>query len=711
MLFSSILSVSSRLKSTQHFPLFHFSYLISYPFNSRPSSCIPHQDSLMGSYHELPTIHHFSHNTLFFHLRSVSNLPVARKLHALLVVHGYLHQNHSLVLGAQLVHIYVSLNSLQEALLVFNHLPKRNSFAWNSIIKGLVDTDNFTKALDFYHSMIREGSAADNFTFPLVLKACSGLSDLQQGRKIHESIESVRVRSNAKPNIFVQCALIHMFAKCGSLGEARMIFENMPTRDLATWGAMISGMMQEGTWFEALNLFRRMRMEGFMVDSVIVATVIPACGRIRNLQIGMGLHGCAIKFGLDDDLYVSNALIDMYCKCGHTEMAECLFRSIEFKDVISWSSLLAGYSQNCAYTECLALFSEMMGLGLRPTSVTLASVLPSFSVLKLFKQGKEIHNYAIRQGFELDVFIASALIDFYCKCRLTREAEIIFDIMADRDIAIGNSLVAGYASNGDVDSAFQTLRRLQKGGFRLSSITIVSVIPLCNRFTMLNKGKELHAYVTRSSLGSVVAVNNSLIDMYCKCGCLDLAKKVFDLMTERDVVTYNIIIAAFGMHGYGDQAIMFFDHMKEQRIEPDKVTFIALLSACSHAGLIESGFSFYNSMLQDYGISPEMEHYSCMVDLYSRSGSLEDAWSFVGKIVEPNIDVLGSLLGACRVHKRVDIAELVSKRIFERRPEDPGYYILLSNIYADAGRWVDVMKVRAMIQEQSLKKKAGNSWT
>ncbi|URE26966.1 PPR repeat [Musa troglodytarum] len=272
-------------------------------------------------------------------------------------------------------------------------------------------------------------------------------------------------------------------------------------------------------------------------------------------------------------------------------------------------------------------------------------------------------------------------------------------------------MIAGYVLDGDVHSAFQTLRRIHRSGLRPNYVTVVTVLPLCNRFAMLNHGKELHGYVTRGGLSSVVSVNNSLIDMYCKCGCLEHGKKVYTQMINRDIVTYNTIIAALGMHGHGNQAVMFFDHMKKERINPDRVTFIALLSACSHAGFIDRGFSYYNSMTEDYGILPDMEHYSCMVDLYARSGYLDDAWEFIKSMpVDPDIDVLGSLLSACRIYKRIDLAEFISMRIFEKKPEDPGYYVLLSNIYAAVGRWADVKKVRAMIKDKGLMKKPGNSW-
>ncbi|XP_010271068.1 PREDICTED: putative pentatricopeptide repeat-containing protein At3g01580 [Nelumbo nucifera] len=651
-------------------------------------------------------------NNLFTHLRSPTTLSEVKEIHSVLVVNGFFHPSSSdMLFGPQLVKIYVGFGNLHEALLVFGQLPQKNNFAWNSILRGFVEAGQFSEALDFYHLMLREGLLPDNFTYPLVLKACSSLSDLEEGRRIRSLIKFHESHHRKETNIFVQCAMIDMFAKCGSLNEARFIFDEMPSKDLVSWSAMICGAVQNGEWFEALCLFRRMRSEGLRPDSVIVATILPACGKLGFELLGMGLQSCAIRSGFENDLFVSNAMIDMYCKCGDTHVARRVFYRMVFKDVVSWSTLIAGHSQNCEYYECLQLYVKMNALGVGTNAVTVASVLPAFATLKMLKQGKEMHNYLLRHGFESDVFVGSALIDMYANCGSMRDAESLFQIMSGTDITIWNSMIVGHALNGDVDSAFGILRRIQQSKHRPNSITLVSIIPLCTEMGTIRQGKEIHGCAIRNCLGSVVCVGNSLINMYCKCGYLELGVKVFDQMVEKDVVTYNTIIAAHGIHGYGERAFSFFDKMKEERIGPDKLTFIALLSACSHAGLLEWGWFFYNSMINEYGILPDMEHHSCMVDLLGRSGYLDEAWEFIRRMpVEPDISVLGSLLGACRVYNRLDLAEIVARITFEKNPEDPGYYILLSNIYASSGRWADASRIRAMIKEKGLTKKPGNSW-
>uniref|UniRef100_A0A0E0AN68 Uncharacterized protein n=1 Tax=Oryza glumipatula TaxID=40148 RepID=A0A0E0AN68_9ORYZ len=651
-----------------------------------------------------------SHASLLLRLQSCPDFQEARRLHAAVLVGGH---GHGTVLVAQLVRAYAKLGDVAHALRVFDGMPRRNSFAWNAVIKGLVDAGRFSEALEMFWGMVNDGSVAvDGFTYPPVIKACAALGAVAQGRKVWEMVEADIASGNARPNVFVQCALVDMFAKCGCLDEARNVFESMQVRDLAAWTAMIGGTVHSGNWLEVVDLFNHMRSEGFGVDSLIAATVISACGRAGELQVGTALHGCAVKSGASGDIYVSNALVDMYCKCGCVEMADCLFWSTNSKDVVSWSSLIVGYSQNGMHNVSVSLFCEMISLGINPNSSTLASILPCLSVLKLIRSGKEIHCFSIRHGLERSEFVVSALIDLYSKQGLIRVAETIFWLTLDKDLAIWNSMVAGYAVNGYSDSAFCALRLLQKVGLKPDHVTVVSVLPLCNQHNMLIQGKELHAYVIKYCINSVCSVNNALLDMYCKCGFLEVAKEVFQLMTERNTVTYNILISSFGKHNHEDQALSFFDLMKRDRIAPDKVTFVALLSCCSHAGLIDKGLHLYHSMLHDYNISPEKEHYSCIVDLYSRCGKLDEAWCFMSNMAEePEIDVLGGLLAACRVHNRMDIAELVGKRIFEQNPNDPGYHILLSNIYADAGMWSDVTRIRTMIQERNLKKETGNSLT
>ncbi|KAH7837813.1 hypothetical protein Vadar_018317 [Vaccinium darrowii] len=518
-------------------------------------------------------------------LAAPHNLSQLRRLHALLIVGGGFFHSTDTALGSHLVHTYVKFGSVHEALLVFHHhlLPQKNKnnhnhkiIAWNAILRGYVNAGQFSEAIELYNLMLtqRNPLVPDNFTYPLVLKACSGISALQTGRGIVESIRFNTTHSNKKPNIYVECAAVDMFAKCGSLGEARMVFEDMTSRDLASWTAIICGTMHIGNWLEALHLFTRMRSEqGIKPDSAIVAVLLRVCGRLEEArQLGMTLQGFAIRSGFETDLYISNALVDMYCKCGDTLEAYRIFSNMVHKDAVSWNTLIAGYVQNCDYPRSIELYLEMKSFGVRTTAVTAASVLPGFGRLKLLKQGKELHSYILKQGFLSDIVLASALIDMYANCGAKREAEHIFGIMSDKDIVVWNSMIVGCACDEDFDSAFRIFRGVWHSGLKPNSITLISILPVCAKWGTVKQGKEVHGYAIRSSLGTVVSVVNCLLDMYCKCGYLDLGAKVFDKMSEKNVVTYNTVISAHGIHGQAQQAFSFFDMMKAANIRPNKLT-------------------------------------------------------------------------------------------------------------------------------------------
>ncbi|KAJ0113354.1 hypothetical protein Patl1_00765 [Pistacia atlantica] len=453
---------------------------------------------------------------LFSQLKSPPHVFEAKRLHAILIVRGFFSPTCTdRVLAPQLVNVYVNYGCLREAFLVFDKLPnKSNNIAWNAILRGFIDTGQFSKAIEFYYLMLREGVVPDNFTYPLVLKACSGLNDLEQGK------------------------------------------------------------------------------------------------------------------------------------------------------------------------------------------------------LKLLKQGKEMHNYILKQVFESDVVVGSALIDMYANCGATREAKHVFEVMLDSGINIWNSMIVGYSLNGDLDSAFEIFRRMWDSKIRPNYITLMSILPMCTKVGSVRLGKEIHGYATRSGLGfTVVSVQNSTIDMYCKCGHLELGLKVFNKMREKNIVTYNTIISAYGIHGCGNEAFALFEEMKTARISPNKVTFVSLLSACSHSGVVDKGWFFYNAMINNYHILPDMEHFSCMVDLLGRAGHLHDACNFIRRMpVEPDIDVLGSLLGACKVHNNFELAELVGDLILQKSQKDSGYHVLLSNIYAATDRWNDALKVRTMMKKKCLIKEPGRSW-
>ncbi|XP_057861166.2 putative pentatricopeptide repeat-containing protein At3g23330 isoform X2 [Cryptomeria japonica] len=370
-----------------------------------------------------------------------------------------------------------------------------------------------------------------------------------------------------------------------------------------------------------------------------------------------------------------------------------------------------GYVQSGCSVEAWKLFRQMLLDGIDSNPMTLTIVLPVCSYSENLQLGKMIHGYVVRRRFDLDIFVGSALIDFYAKCRRVDVACQLFDRMPEANVVSWTAMIACYAQNEHANDALKCFRRMQLAGVKPNEITIVSVLPACAQLAALQQGKQIHQYVLKIGFMRIISVGNALIDMYSKCGSINIASRVFDKIIDKNVVSWSAMIAGFGMHGKGESALELFNQMQYTAIEPDYVTFIGVLSACSHAGLVDEGWQYFNMMREKYGISHVVEHYACMVDLLGRAGQLHEAQTLIEKMpLEPSSSVWGALLAACRVHSNLELGEHAFKWILKLEPENVGNYILLANIYAAVGRWDRMEKVRIMMKKRSLRKVPGYSW-
>jgi pentatricopeptide repeat protein len=298
----------------------------------------------------------------------------------------------------------------------------------------------------------------------------------------------------------------------------------------------------------------------------------------------------------------------------------------------------------------------------------------------------------------------------YAKCGNVNIAHKLFERMPKQDVVSWTAIIAAYSQNGHPHEALAFFNEMQVQGIKPNSITIVSVLPACAHLLALEQGKQIHGYAIRSGFESDVVVGTGLVNMYAKCGNVNIAHKLFERMPEQDVVSWNAMILAYGIHGHGEDALALFSQMQQTGTKPDHITFTAILTACSHAGLVDQGWQYFECMKSDYGLAPKLEHYACLVDLLGRAGHLDEAHDIIKKMpLEPNANVWGALLGACRIHCNIELGEQAAKHLFELEPNNAGYYVLLSNIYAEARRWEDVVKLRTMMKERGVKKQPGCS--
>eukprot|EP01018_Ginkgo_biloba_P011198 Gb_27463 [translate_table: standard] len=624
------------------------------------------------------------------------SLPEGKLVHAHMNDMGFMPDR---FLRNTLVNMYIKCGNLMDARRVFDQMPERDVFSWTVMIAACNRHGLAEEALTLFYQMQRSDIQSNQFTFASVLPACASLAVMEQGVNIHEEI----IRTGFQSDIFVANALVDMYAKCGNMKNARNVFDKMPKRDVVSWTTMITGYAQNRDIDEALKLFQEMPE--------------------RNVVSW-------------------TAMIAGYAQNGHGEEALKLFEKMPRRDVASWNAIIAGHAQTGHGDEALNLFRQMKLAGTMPNSKTFASVLPACASLAALEQGMEIHEEIIKSGFQSDMFVANALVDMYAKCGSMEKARDLFEKMHQRDTVSWTAMIAGYTNSGHVDEAlklFQKIpqpdmfswtamiagyaqnghgeealelfRRMQLAGVKSDSKTFVIVLQVCANLAALEQGMEVHKEIVRNGFQSNVIVANSLTDMYAKCGSIENARNVFDKIQQRDVATWNAIIAGYAMHGYGKEALDLFEQMEHSSMHPNHVTLVCVLSACCHAGLVDAGWQYFDCMSQHYHITPAMEHYGCMVDLLGRAGRLDEAQDFINKMpITPDATVWRSLLGACRIHNNIELGECVADHLFELEPKNASSYVLLSNMYAAADRWDDIEKVRKMMKDRRVIKIPGCSW-
>ncbi|KAF8401924.1 hypothetical protein HHK36_012875 [Tetracentron sinense] len=431
-----------------------------------------------------------------------------------------------------------------------------------------------------------------------------------------------------------------------------------------------------------------------------------------DLERGKEIHGELMRSGFELDGFVSSALVDMYGKCGCLERAKEVFEQIPRKSVVYWNSMIAGYGSSGDSDSCLELFRRMNEEGMKPTLITLSSLLMASSRSAKLQQGKFIHGYIIRNRIEADIFVNSSLIDLYFKCGSVGSAEFVFEMMSKTNVVSWNVMISGYVMIGCYFEALGIFRDMRAAGVRSDAVTFTSILSACSQLATLEQGREIHNYIIGSEFESNEIVMGALLDMYAKCGAVDEALRVFDQLPVRDCVSWTSMITAYGSHGQAIEALSLFSKMQQSKAKPDRITFLAVLSTCSHAGLVDEGCYYFNQMTDAYGIKPTLEHYSCLIDLLGRAGRLREAYAILQNTptLKADVGLLSTLFSACNIHRDLELGEEIASLLIEKDPEDPSTYIILSNMYASVRKWEEVGKVRLKMKELGLKKNPGCSW-
>ncbi|XP_057858599.2 pentatricopeptide repeat-containing protein At2g27610-like [Cryptomeria japonica] len=607
----------------------------------------------------------------------------------------------------KLINFYVKCERLVDAHKVLDHTRERDSISWNTIIAAYRRHGYPREAVTLFHQMQRTGLQPDQFTFASVLPACAKMGALEQGMCIHKSIKDRGMSSD----VVVATALVDMYAKCGSMHKARELFDKMPQRNVVSWNAMIAGYAQNLFVEKALETFKQMQLACVKPDSTTFASILPACAQMGALEHGTAIHHIIIESGFFSDIIVGNALADMYAKCGSIDKARELFDKMPEKGVVSWTAMIAGYAQNGFVEKALETFKQMQLAGVKPNCTTFSSILPACAKMGALEQGMDIHQSITEGGFLSDVVVATALVDMYAKCGIIDKAHQLFDKMPQRDVMSWNAMIAGYTQIGFVDRAVETFKQLRLAGVKPNSTTFASILPACAKMGALEQGMDIHQSIMEGGFLSDVVVATALVDMYAKCGSIDKARELFDRIPQKDVMSWNAMIAGYAQNGFSKDALEILELMKHSGTYPDIGSFACVLFACSHAGLVDEGCTYFNHMINPYCITPTVDHYVCMVDLLARAGYLEDTLNFIIKMpVKPVVVVWKCFLGACRSNMNIGLGVFTANLLLDLDPKSAATYVLLSNIYAEVGRWGEAQMVRRLMDERRIKKIPGCSW-
>ncbi|GLT79575.1 hypothetical protein SLA2020_510580 [Shorea laevis] len=607
-----------------------------------------------------------------------------------------------------MVAAYANSGRLTEARKLFGQVPVKSSITWNSLISGCCQCGLEIEAFELFWEMQFQGRKPNQYTMGSLLRLCSLLTMLRRGQQIH----GYAVRTQFDLNVYVVTGLVDMYAKCMCILEAEYLFNMMPeSKNHVMWSAMVAGYSQNGNGYKAIECFRDMRTEGVECNQFTFPSVLTACAAVVACSFGVQVHGCIVRSGFEANVYVKSALVDMYAKCSDLNSARMILENMEVDDVVSWNSMIVGSVRQGCEEEALSVFQKMHERDMRMDEFTYPSVLNCFASMKDMRNARSIHCLIIKTGFEDYKLVNNALVDMYAKQGSSDCAMQVFNHMPDKDVVTWTSLVTGYSCNGSYEEALKLFCGMQTAGIYPDHVIVASILSSCAELTALEFGQQVHANFIKSGLHSSLSVDNSLLSMYAKCGCIEDARQVFDSMQVRNVITWTALIVGYAQNGKGRDSIQIYDEMIAGGTKPDYVTFIGLLFACSHAGLSESGCSYFESMDKVYGIKPGPEHYACMIDLLGRSGKLAEAEKLLNQMVlQPDAAIWKSLLAACRVHGNLELAVRAAKNLFELEPMNAVPYILLSNMYSAANKWEDVAKIRRLMKSRGISKEPGCSW-
>ncbi|XP_031500576.1 pentatricopeptide repeat-containing protein At4g04370 isoform X1 [Nymphaea colorata] len=670
-----------------------------------PSFVDTHHQSLLtysSMFREGVPISFQSYPSLLKACATLGSLDFGRMVHHNIVKMGF---SSDVYIGASLIDMYAKLGEINDAHHAFVELPERSVVPWTAIITGYSQNGDINMAFSMCNMMRFEGMQPNSVT---MLTLLAGIDLLVHLVCVHGSI----IKFGVESDIRVANSLVNVYTRCGSLESGERVFYGMAERDIVSWNTMISGHSQYGNVEVAVDLLQHMQLfGGAKPDFQTLGSLASGIANEGLLALGKSIHALIVSYGFESDVIIQTALMGMYSKCGSLDDAMLLFENARHRDDVSWMTIISGLVLNDRADESLTIFAQMFQARYIPSTAIIACAIAACSQLCALDKGTSIHAYLIRNHTDIDIAAGNSLVTMYAKCRRLELAWRVFERMNERDVVSWNAIVSGHTQTGQLDKALLLFAKMKLTDQRPDLVTMVGLLQACAACGALHQGKWIHGFILRHNLEASLLMDTALVDMYCKSGDIDTAMKCFNQMPQKDVVSWSTIIAGCGSHGKGKLSLSLYLEMLESGIQPNNVTFLALLSACSHAGLVFEGLRLYKSMVDDHRLKPKMEHSACIIDLLSRAGKVNDAYKFINSGgISCTTDMLGILLTNSKNHGNVGLSKDITEEIVAKEPETAENFVQLAQSYAAISNWEGMAQMWVRMKSLGLKKSPGWSY-
>ncbi|KAK6144900.1 hypothetical protein DH2020_021720 [Rehmannia glutinosa] len=603
---------------------------------------------------------------------------------------------------------YLKSGNLSYARELFDNMGDRTAVSWAILIGGYAQHNQPMEAFNLYVEMLRTDIKPDHVTFATLLSGCDETITKRDVCQVHAHI----TRFGFEADLAVCNSLLDSYCKSQSPDLAFRLFKDMFTIDTITFNTMITGFSREGLIEGAIKLFSKMQHYGFRPSDFTFAALLRACVGLDGTALGQQVHGLVIKTNFVQDVFVCNALLDFYSKHDYTEDMRKFFDEMPELDGVSYNIIITSYAWNGQIEESLNLFRELRLSKFSRRNFPFATMLSIAANTQDIEMGRQIHTQAFVTTADLEIQVGNALVDMYAKCGRFEEANIIFEKLAGKSSVPWTALISAYVQQGLNDEALKLFNEMRRNNVFGDQATFASTLKASANLALLYLGKQMHSCIISTGFISNVFCGSALLDMYAKCGSLKDANAIFRDMPERNTISWNAMISAYAQNGDGKATLRSFEKMVELGFNPDHVSFLGVLTACSHCGCVDEALQYFNTMTKTYKLIPRKEHYASLIDVLCRRGRFKQAEELMAQMpIEPDEIMWSSILNSCRIHKNQEFAKKAADELFNLDElRDAAAYVTMSNIYAEAGDWVHMAKVKKAMRERGVRKVPAYSW-